>query len=89
MKILFIADMYSWHTSLWLKYFSNNHIVYLLSDERGYEKKQVYQNVKIIKHPGIIGKFINYFNISSTFLRHLNKFLSTDIYVKLANDLIK
>lgn len=89
MKILFIADMYSWHTSLWLKYFSKNHIVYLLSDERGYEKKQVYQNVKIIKHPGIIGKFINYFNISSTFLRHLNKFLSTDIYVKLANEVIE
>ena len=34
MKILFIADMHSWHTSLWVKYFSENHSVYLLSDER-------------------------------------------------------
>lgn len=89
MKILFIADMYSWHTSLWLKYFSENHEVYLLSDERSYAKSQDYKNIKIIKHPGIIGKFINYFSISSNFFRHLNKFFSTYIYVNIANKIIK
>ncbi len=89
MKILFIADMHSWHTSLWVKYFSENHSVYLLSDERTYAKNQVYRNIKVIKHPGLIGKLIKYFNISSTFFRHLNKFLSTYIYVNLANKIIK
>lgn len=89
MKILFIADMYSWHTSLWLKYFSENHEVYLLSDERTYAKSQNYKNIKIIKHYGYLGKFINLFSISSNFFRHLNKFLSTKIYVKLANKIIQ
>ena len=89
MKILFIADMYSWHTSLWLKYFSENHKVFLLSDERTYAKSQDYKNIKIIKHHGYLGKFINFFSISSNFFRHLNKFLSTKIYVKIANKIIQ
>lgn len=88
MKILFIADMYSWHTSLWLKYFSQNHEVFLLSDERTYAKSQDYKNIRIIKHPGYLGKFINIFSISSNFFRHLNKFLSTKIYVNIANKII-
>jgi glycosyltransferase involved in cell wall biosynthesis len=81
-NILFIGSRADWHVDLWARYFTDDHCVYLFSDKEDYLSNQPYMNVNIIESESLVGRMLNWLNISSHKLHQLNKFLSVKFYGK-------
>jgi len=75
-NILYIASSSDWHIDLWVKYFTKNHNVFLFSDKEDYLKKQKFDRVQIIESEGLLGRFLNFFNVKSHLFFQINKLLS-------------
>ena len=48
MNILFIGSTSSWHNDLWLKYFANNHNVFIFSD-KAEPKKNLPRSAEVMR----------------------------------------
>ena len=89
MKILYIGNSSDFHIDLWVQYFTQNHDVYLFSEKEDYLSTKQFRDVEIIYSEGLFGHILNLFNSSSHKLFQINKLLSTIIYARKIDKIIK
>ena len=88
MNILYIGSSADWHVDLWVRYFTNQHSVYLFSDKEDYLQDQPYNKVTIIESSGLIGNILNFLNVKSHKLYQLNKLISVAYYASKVDAVI-
>ena len=89
MKILYIGNSSDFHIDLWVQYFTKNHDVFLFSEKEDYLSTKQFRDVEIIYSEGLFGHILNLFNSSSHKLFQINKLLSTVIYARKIDKIIK
>ena len=89
MNILYIGKSSDWHVSLWVKYFTKSHSVWLFSDKEDYLKDQPFNNVTIIKSNGYFGRLLNSLTSENHMLYQMNKLLSVRYFAYQVDKVIK
>ena len=89
MNILYLGSSSDFHIDLWVKYFTEKHKVFLLSEKEDYLANKDFKDVQIIYTYGFLTKFLNFIKSRSHRLHQLNKLVSIPIYVFLLKKYIK
>ena len=89
MKILYIGSSSDFHIDLWVQYFTKNHNVFLFSEKENYLPKKKFKEVEVIYSAGVIGRILNFFNSNSHKLFQLNKLISTLMYSKKIDKIVR
>ncbi len=89
MKILYIGSSSDFHIDLWVQYFTKNHKVFLFSEKENYLRNKKFKDVEIIYSEGVIGRILNFFKSKSHKLFQLNKLISTLIYARKIDKIIR
>jgi len=76
-NILYVGSSADWHVDLWVKYFTEEHEVFLFSDSEYFLDRQSFKNVTIFEFAGVLGVVLNYFRVKSHRLYQFNKLFST------------
>ena len=89
MNILYIGNSSDFHIDLWTQYFTEKHDVFLFSEKEEYLRSKEFNDVEIIYSGGLLGDILNFFKSSSHKLFQINKLLSTFIYARKIDKIIK
>ena len=86
MKILFCCSADDWHMEHWIKYWSDNHEVLIITDLYYHTKKLKFSNnVKIIEMKGVLSFLIKKYKVNNKFWSYVNKIISIIHYSLVIN----
>lgn len=89
MNILYIGSSSDFHIDLWVQYFTKNHRVFLFSEKENYLSNKKFKDVEIIYSQGLLGGILNIFHSKSHKLFQLNKLISTLIYARKIDQIVR